>query len=68
MDDITYDVRLYKTDVYKGATVTTYYVRWKTGTKSWKASQHWVALSWIAATSAQVRPRHQLLHRCEPRR
>jgi integrase len=30
MDDTTtYDVRVYKTDVYKGAEVTTYWVRWK---------------------------------------
>jgi hypothetical protein len=25
----TYDVRIYKTDVYKGTRVTTYYVRWQ---------------------------------------
>ena len=31
MDNITYDVRVYKTDVYKGAKVTTYWVRWKCG-------------------------------------
>jgi integrase len=29
MDDITYDVRVYKTDVYKGKEVITYWVRWK---------------------------------------
>ncbi|MGW4638037.1 tyrosine-type recombinase/integrase [Sphaerisporangium sp. NPDC004334] len=33
MKDITYDVRVYKTEVYKGAKVTTYTVRWKTATK-----------------------------------
>jgi hypothetical protein len=32
----TYDVRIYKTEIYKGATVTTYWVRWKTGTRTWK--------------------------------
>jgi len=26
----TYDVRVYRTEVYKGARVTTYKVRWKT--------------------------------------
>ena len=26
----TYDVRVYRTEVYKGAKVTTYKVRWKT--------------------------------------
>ena len=29
MDNITYDVRLWKTEIYKGAKVTTYKVRWK---------------------------------------
>jgi integrase len=29
MEDISYDVRVYKTDVYRGAEVTTYWVRWK---------------------------------------
>jgi integrase len=36
--NITYDVRFWKTEVYKGAEVTTYKVRWKTGTKAWKES------------------------------
>ena len=31
MEDITYNVRIYKTEVYKGAKVTTYWVRWRTG-------------------------------------
>ena len=30
-DGITYDVRVYRTEVYKGAKVTTYWVRWKVG-------------------------------------
>ncbi|PZG15894.1 tyrosine-type recombinase/integrase [Nonomuraea aridisoli] len=33
MQDITYDVRVYKTEIYKGKTTTTYYVRWKVGGK-----------------------------------
>ena len=33
MDNITYDVRIWKTEIYKGAKVTTYTVRWKTGTE-----------------------------------
>ncbi|MFE3451574.1 tyrosine-type recombinase/integrase [Nonomuraea sp. NPDC059194] len=33
MQDITYDVRVYKTEVYKGQKATTYYVRWKVGGK-----------------------------------
>ena len=37
MDDgTTYDVRVYKTEVYKGAQVTTYKVRWKTNRRLWK--------------------------------
>lgn len=36
MDDITYDVRVYKTDIYKGAKVTTYWVRWKCGSERHK--------------------------------
>jgi hypothetical protein len=37
MDDgTTYDVRVYKTEVYKGAQVTTYKVRWKTSRRLWK--------------------------------
>lgn len=37
MDGITYDVRIYEIDIYKGTRVTTYKVRWKTGKKPlWK--------------------------------
>ncbi|WP_214412312.1 tyrosine-type recombinase/integrase [Sphaerisporangium fuscum] len=36
MKDMTYDVRVYKTAVYKGKKSTTYYVRWKVGNKTWK--------------------------------
>jgi integrase len=36
MNETTYDVRVYKTEVYKGAKVTTHWVRWKTGEKTWK--------------------------------
>ena len=32
----TYDVRVYRTEVYKGARVTTYKVRWKTDRRLWK--------------------------------
>jgi hypothetical protein len=35
-DGTTYDVRVYRTKVYKGARVTTYKVRWKTGHRLWK--------------------------------
>jgi integrase len=36
MQNITYDVRIYKTEVYKGKRVTTYTVRWKVGPRAWK--------------------------------
>jgi integrase len=36
MNGNTYDVRVYKTEVYKGANVTTHWVRWKVGNKPWK--------------------------------
>jgi integrase len=32
----TYDVRIYKTEVWKGKQTTTYYVRWKVGIRPWK--------------------------------
>ena len=35
-DGTTYDVRVYRTEVYKGATVSTYKVRWKTDRRLWK--------------------------------
>jgi hypothetical protein len=35
-DDTTYDVRVYRTDVYKGAKVKTYRVRWKAGNREWR--------------------------------
>ena len=39
MDDgTTYDVRVYRTEVYKGAQITTYWVRWKVGGKVRKKS------------------------------
>ena len=34
---ITYDTRVYRTEVYKGSKVTTYKVRWKVGGRLWKA-------------------------------
>jgi len=34
--NITYDARVYKTEVYRGKTVTTYTVRWRAGDKPWK--------------------------------
>ena len=36
MENITYDVRIWKTEVYKGTKVTTYTVRWKIGDRAWK--------------------------------
>ncbi|CNF02283.1 Uncharacterised protein [Mycobacterium tuberculosis] len=36
MENITYNVRIYKMEVYNGKKVTTYTVRWKTGSEQWK--------------------------------
>jgi site-specific recombinase XerD len=33
----TYDVRVYKTNVRKGKSATSYHVRWRTGPKTWKS-------------------------------
>jgi hypothetical protein len=35
-DEISYDARVYRTEVYKGRRVTTYKVRWKVGGGLWK--------------------------------
>jgi hypothetical protein len=35
-DDTTYDIRVYRTEVYKGAKVTSYRVRWKAGHRLWR--------------------------------
>jgi anti-sigma regulatory factor (Ser/Thr protein kinase) len=56
MQDITYDVRIYKTHVYKGKKVTTYYVRWKTGGKSWKEPYRSAAQA-DSFRSSLIRPR-----------
>jgi hypothetical protein len=34
--DTTYDVRVYKTEIYRGSRVTTYKVRWKAAERTWK--------------------------------
>jgi integrase len=34
--DTTFDVRVYRTEVYKGVRVTTYRVRWKVGSQQWR--------------------------------
>jgi integrase len=36
MNDTTYNARIYKTKVRQGKTVTTYYVRWKVGSRLWE--------------------------------
>jgi hypothetical protein len=32
----TYDVRIYRTEMYKGVKVTTYRIRWKVGNREWR--------------------------------
>ena len=36
--DTTYDVRVYKTEVYRGTRVSSYTVRWKAGARLWRRS------------------------------
>ncbi|MER7008615.1 tyrosine-type recombinase/integrase [Dactylosporangium sp. NPDC000555] len=43
--ETTYDVRIYKTGVYKGERTTTYYVRWSVAGKRWKAPYKTAALA-----------------------
>src|SRR5215471_3011179 len=35
-DGTTYDARVYRTEVYKGSEVTTYWVRWKVAGRLWR--------------------------------
>jgi hypothetical protein len=47
-DDSTYNIRVYRTEVYKGARVTTYRVRWRAGHRLWReasATQRWLTAS-----------------------
>ncbi len=44
-DSITYDVRVYRIEVYKGAKVTSYRVRWKAGHRLWRESFRNAALA-----------------------
>ena len=37
-DPTSYDVRVYKTEVYKGARVTTHYVRWQVAGRRFRKS------------------------------
>ena len=36
MNETTYNVRIYKTEIYRGKKVTTYYVRWKVDGQEWQ--------------------------------
>jgi hypothetical protein len=44
-DEIGYDARVYRTEVYKGSEVTTYRVRWKVGGKLWREGFRTAALA-----------------------
>jgi len=44
-DGTTYDIRVYRTDMYKGVKVTTYRVRWKTGHRLWREGFRSAALA-----------------------
>ena len=44
-DEISYDARVYRTEVYKGRKVTTYKVRWRVGGRLWKEGFRIAALA-----------------------
>jgi hypothetical protein len=50
-DGTTYDVRVYRSEVYKGVKVTTYRVRWKAGNREWRQG-----FRTAAQRAAYVRP------------
>src|SRR5260370_25096117 len=43
MNGISYDIRIWAIEIYRGAKVTTYTVRWKVGLRRWKRSFRIVA-------------------------
>lgn len=45
MNETTYNVRIYKTKIYQGKTVTTYYVRWKVDGRLWEEPFRTAALA-----------------------
>lgn len=53
----TYDVRIYLTEEYKGAKVTTYKVRWKTDRRMWKEGFRNAALADRFRSSLFTAPR-----------
>ena len=54
----SYDVRVYRTEVYKSAKVTTYKVRWKTGGRLWKEGFRNAALADSFRSSLLTAVRH----------
>jgi hypothetical protein len=48
-DATTYDARVYRTEVYKGRQVTTYWVRWRVGGRLWKEAFRTVAQATASA-------------------
>ena len=75
MSDITYNVRVYKTKIYKGTRVTTYYVRWKVGPREWKEPHRTAAqadsfrssLLTAARNGERLQSRHRAAGRLEAR-
>ena len=45
MTESSYDVRVYKTEVYKGKRKTTHYVRWSVGGRAFKRPHSTAALA-----------------------
>ena len=56
----TYDVRIYKTEVWKGKTKTTYYVRWQVANRRWKSPS---ALAHTRIASERILLQHSVRER-----
>lgn len=57
-DRTTYDVRVYRTEVYKGVKVTTYRVRWKAGKREWRQGFRTAAQADIFRSALLTAARH----------
>lgn len=54
MGEISYNVRVYKTRVYKGKKVTTYTVRWTVAGEEWTEPFRNVAQATVSAASSEL--------------
>ena len=59
--DTSFDIRIWKTDLYEGKRATTYYIRWSVAGKSWKKPFKTAALAEsfraaLVTASAKAKP------------